>query len=541
MACYTIKEARDLWDYAKETYLKQPRPYATKAQIKAGLDAGGYPDFKELTQKLSDDIWKATGGKRRIVPEEVARILNTPKTATKVRKNLLLTDRNRMQMLHQAANFVTGTERSPLMKFVTGVYHAPYAAKIAYHSAALHGTHAWPYALDPLMWKAVGKTWVESWKSMSPSNARAIGQGIMLSPKFDEEITSGLAADPRKIYDDVQQKAGFWGKLGQLGSNSFLGLKHLRQIAWEFHESRVPDYLKTDEMRLRISNHVNHMTGAPGREAARALSGNIGKTFRAIAFAPSLDVARVMRPVDLIHSGGIGFQEAMNKAPMIGDQLRKVWGQASPEARWMARENMKQWARIAAVGGSILAMNDLALQYLFGNNERINWDDIEGPDLLAPKAPDGSILQATGGEVPMIRAIARSVRHPSQAPMVMGNYMMGKLNPFLSTGATLAKGWGFGGTDVPAPFGQKEATLGNWAEFLLSELGPISTEEGVHEFAQQMDDQNGIGLDLNTRLLRAILKSALVIVPAVMGTHYYKPTTTPRSSRSGGGGIIKSQ
>src|SRR6266568_9599078 len=116
MACYTKKEARELWDYAKAAHLRVPGPK-------------GYLDFKELTNRLSDDIFKATGGKRRIVPEEIARLLNTPKSIKYATKNLLMTDRNRAYMLSQARNFVTGQEQTPLARFAQSVYQAPYAGK----------------------------------------------------------------------------------------------------------------------------------------------------------------------------------------------------------------------------------------------------------------------------------------------------------------------------------------------------------------------------------------------------------------------------
>src|SRR5580765_4751768 len=93
MACFTRQEAKDLWDFAKENYLKQPIP------------GKGFLDFKTLTNLLSDDIYRATGGDtlgangkpmgRRIVPEDIAKLLATPKTLLRQRKNLLLTDRNR--------------------------------------------------------------------------------------------------------------------------------------------------------------------------------------------------------------------------------------------------------------------------------------------------------------------------------------------------------------------------------------------------------------------------------------------------------------
>jgi hypothetical protein len=476
---------------------------------------------------------------RRLVPEEIAKLLATPKRVKSANMDLLMTARNRAMMLHQARNFVSGMEKSPLAKFAIGTYNAPYAAKVFGHAAALHGTHAWTYALDPKMWPAYGRTWVNSWKASFPlkgftkaeANAKAVAQDIMLSPTFDEQIRSGLAADPRRMYDDLQQQVGFWGKLGRMAGNSFLGLKQLRSRGWDTIWNTVPEHLKTDEMRSLISVDVNHMTGAPGPKAAQAMTGPIGKGLRALAFAPSLDIARISRPVDLVKWAGVELKTAMNRAPIIGDQLARAWGRASPEEQWFANYKMKQYLRMASVATGILFMNQMVLKHIFGSDENINVSDFDQPDWLAVKGPDGSILQATGGQVSMGRAVMRSVAHPGQAPQVMGNYLMNKLNPFLALGANVMKGKVFGGADIPFPLGEGAPTVGNWAEFLFSELGPISTEDGIHHFAQEMSNQNGVPVEFHEKFLTALLKAGLVAIPAVLGAHYYQPTTTPRSSR----------
>lgn len=519
--CYTIREAKELWDYAKKKYLSQPTRY-------------GYPDLKELTHNLSDDIFRKTGV--RMVPEEVARLLATPKSVKPRTKNLLLADRNRAQMLRQARNFVAGQERSVLNRFFTGTYQFPYSAKVFGHSAALHFTHAWPYAFDPLMWRGFGKSWVDSLKSMSESQARRISQDIMLDPKFDEKITSGLPIDPRKVYDDVQHRAGFFGKLGRMLSHSFLGLKELRSFGWDAIMDGAPEHLKTDELKRRASIQVAHMTGAPGPAAALALSGKFGAVARGIEFAPSLDVARVMRPVDLLQSGQIIGRHAMNSLPVVGDSMRKFWGEASPEARYIARYNTLQWARIAGVGASMLFLNQMLLKHFFGSDENINVSPtgFDEPDWLAGKAPDGHILAATGGEVSMIRTLVRMIAHPKQAPTIFGNYALGKVHPFINFVGTLMKGYGFGGTDVPAPFGNAPSDFFHWAEFVTSELGPIFTEEGIHEFAKGMTEQTGVPEEFNAKVLRSLRNAALVMIPTFLGMHYYKPSVEPKGSRGKG-------
>jgi hypothetical protein len=518
MACYTIKEAKELWDYAKERYLKQPGRY-------------GYPDFQELTHRLSDDIYKMKG--IRMVPEEVARLLATPKAVKPRSKNLLLADRNRAQMLRQARTFVEGTERSPLNRFFRGFYQAPYSAKVAGHNVALHGTHAWPYAFDPLMWKGFGKSWKDSMLAMNESRARATRQAIMLDPRFDEKITSGLPIDPRRIYDDVQHRTGFFGALGRMLGNSFLGLKELRSFGWDAIMDGAPEHLKTDELRKLASINVAHMTGAPGPSAARALSGKFGEFARGVSFAPSLDVARVMRPADLAQSVEILARHNLNKVPVFGAQLRKLWGDASPEARYMAGYNTRQWIRIAMVGSSLLMLNQLLLTHFFGSDEKINLNDFDSADWGQAKGPDGSILNPTGGETSLIRTLVRMGMHWKQAPNIFGTYAMNKVHPFINFVGTLMKGYGFGGTDVPAPFGKAPNDFWHWAEFVSAELGPIFTEEGIHKFAREMEAQTGVPEDFNAKVLRSFGKAVLVAIPAMLGAHYYKPDVTPRGKGKG--------
>jgi hypothetical protein len=527
MACYTIKEGKDLWDYAKETYLKVPHP--TK----------GYMDFKELTNRLSDDIWKATGGAlgpngeriahpvtgkvgRTIVPEEVAKLISMPKALRRAGKDLLLTARNRRGMLNQAREFTSQTERTPLGRFLTGAYQAPYAAKTVGHGPALHMTHAWAYALQPKMWGTFGDTWLNSVKAMNPSYARKLAESIMLDPRFDEKINSGLAVDPRVTYDDVQNRAQFMGVLGTMTKNSFLGLKQLRSFAWDQIYDKVPEHLRTQEMRDLISNRVNHMAGAPGRTGTQAMSGKAGKVARGFFFAPSLDIARVMRMYDIGHDVGITLRDVTNKLPVMGEQLKKFWGASSPEEIWMARNNMKQWAWIAGTFAAILYTNQQMLKHVWHSDENINPSDPFKPDWMAGKGPNGRVWQFTGGEVPMIRTGIRLVADPKQAPNALGYYFLGKINPALEFMWDIRKKMmGVGNLPEIALTGK---SLEDWTVYLASELGPIATEEGIKEFAKQMDDQNGLPGWWNESILRATKDAGLVTIPALLGTHTYQPT-----------------
>jgi len=229
-----------------------------------------------------------------------------------------------------------------------------------------------------------------------------------------------------------------------------------------------------------------------------------------------------MRPVDFLKSAGIELQGAANKIPGAGESLRKAWGQASPEQQWIARQNLKQWGRIAGVFSAILYANHLILKNMFGSKEDVNVSDPFKGDWMAPKGPNGMVWQATGGQIPMIRAVARAGLKPSGAGDAIGNYLVGKLHPALSLAKGIATGKTFGGQPIPGTQAAP-ATVGNVTEYLTAELGPIATEEGIHEFAKQMRDQTGVDQGWHEKFLRAVVKAGVVTIPSVAGTHLYEP------------------
>src|SRR5207249_4451389 len=111
----------------------------------------------------------------------------------------------------------------------------------------------------------------------------------------------------------------------------------------------------------------------------------------------------------------------------------------------------------------------------------------------------------------------------------------GKLNPALSLAKGIATGKTFGGEPIPGAKGKhgetlKPVTPGTVTEYLTAELGPIATEEGIHEFAKQMSDQNGVSQDWNTKFLKAVYKAGLVTIPSVVGTHLYQPKAKPKAT-----------
>jgi hypothetical protein len=381
-------------------------------------------------------------------------------------------------------------------------------------------THAWPFAFDPATWKIFGKTWWDSLRSMNPSNAQRLREQIQSGTRFDEKVNSGLAVDPRKVYDDVQKRAGFWGVLGRMTDNSFLGLKAIRDLRWDAIYDRVPDYLKTEEMRKLISTRVNHMTGASPEVPMR---GPVGNFARAVFFAPSLDVARAMRIANIAQDTGVIMRDAMNRVPKYGEQLKKAWGDASPEQKWIARDNMKQWGRVAGVISGLLYANHLMLKNVFGSKEEINVTDPFKGDWMAYKGPNGRIFQTTGGQIPLIRAGTKAILSPSKAGSTLGDYFAGKINPALSLAKGIVTGKGFGREPLPAPIGEKPGTVGNWLSYATAELGPIATEDGIKEFSKQMSDQNGVPQDFNAKLLKSIVKAGLVTIPSAVGTHSYQP------------------
>ncbi len=519
MNCFTIRNAKALWDYAKENIIAKE------------LAAGRIIEFPELTARLAKDVnaaVKAAGGAQTFVAEDMAKLISIPKGVKAARKGLLLQDRVQRQSLQAARDFVQGTEKTPLSKAIRTAYEAPYIFKTIGHGVALHMTHAWPYAFDPATWKVFGSTWWDSLKSMKPENAQRLREQIQGNTRFDENVKGGAAVDPRKVYDDVQKRAGFWGALGRMTENSFLGLKALRQERINSIWDRVPDHLKTEEMNKLISGDVNTMTGASPEVP---MHGPVGKFARAVLFAPSLDVARAMRIAKIGRDTGVIMRDALNRVPKYGEQLKKAWGDASPEQKWIARDNMKQWGRIAGVFSGLLYANQLMLKHTFGSKEDINVHDPFKGDWLAYKGPNGRIFQTTGGQIPLVRAATRAVLSPSKAGSTLGDYFAGKINPALSLAKGIITGKGFAREPLPAPIGEKPGTVGNWLAYATAELGPIATEDGIKEFSKQMSDQNGAPQGHNANFLRAIVKAGLVTIPSAVGTHSYQPEKFSKGSQ----------
>src|SRR5438477_7694960 len=180
MSCFTIRNAKALWDYGKQV-------------IDSELAKGNKMDFPTLTQRLATDVnaaVKAAGGTQTYVPEDMARLISMPKAVKAARKGLLLSQRSQSQALSEARNFTKGTEETPLSKWFKTAYEAPYAAKVVAHGPALHMTHAWPYLLDPAAWTNFAKTWVGSWKAMNESQAQSLREQLQSKSNFDEKVGS---------------------------------------------------------------------------------------------------------------------------------------------------------------------------------------------------------------------------------------------------------------------------------------------------------------------------------------------------------------
>jgi len=206
----------------------------------------------------------------------------------------------------------------------------------------------------------------------------------------------------------------------------------------------------------------------------------------------------------------------------------------------MARQNMKQWTRVAGVVAGALYLNQLMLKHFFGSKEDVNAHDPFKGDWLAGKGPNGRIWQFTGGQVPMIRAAVKMVARPSHAGAALGDYLMGKLNPALQIARPIAErlfegkpGKTFGGEELPYPLGDKPATFGNWTEYVTSELGPIATEDGIKEFSKRMSENNGAPQEWNAKFLDSFLRAGAVTVPSLIGTHSYQPTVPQGKSTQG--------
>lgn len=478
--CFTQHQVNQLWNYAKEEYVNKP----------------DYKGFEWLIKKLSDDT-KAGGG-RGLEPNEVARLITSPKSVRKASLQMYRQQANRTRTLADAKAYTEGFDKSVTRKALTSLLYAPQSLKVAGHTTALMGTHGWRYAFRPTQWLSYGRAIVRSFESMSPARAERIRQDIVTHPMYDfaakpadyvnifgqTKKTGGLAVDPMVRYDDVQKYAHkLLGPLGRMTDNAFLGLKWLRMNQFERRWNALPDDLKTEKMRGLIQMAVNHSTGATPEL-------RIPEGMRIGMFAPGLEASRWQSLVfDPLRTIGAAM-------PNIEVGGRTILKGAGPEARYIALRRVGTAAEIAATY-YILGKTAEALS---GNS--VNLTDPSKSDFLLYRFGK-RIVNYTGGMAGTVRTSARlssesPKKYGQDTPDIIGQYVRGKLSPIAAAAIDAYTGKDFMGNPMPwrsQDVGKRGRPTGkpplSWPEYLNQTFGPLGSEEAVKE-AMQTFKQHGV-------------------------------------------------
>jgi hypothetical protein len=496
MACFTDEQLKALWRYARAAYPEY------------------MGDFEQLINKVSADTQAA--GARGLTPDEVAKAFATPKTVRDLSAKAYRYQSDSQRISREAKAYVDGIGEPGFSKALRTLAYLPTFGKVLFHSGALMVTHGWRFLFQPHQWGTWLRGYGNSLRSMSRAGAEDLSRSIMRDPAFNDWIrpvqyrdmfgrtrsTGGLAADPRKIYDDVQLYAHkLAGPLGRMTENSFLGLKKFRLDVANKRWNALPENLKTPEMRALIQMSVNHGTGAVPEI-------QIPELLKVGMFSPSLEATRwqsmVLDPARTIGAFAPGASEAQRYIA-----VRRLGVAIEMAITLKAMQALAQ--AISGTQQNYLDPRKPGFMSLLFGHRTVNFSGgMEG----ALRFAAGNIASRGGNKYPK----------PGQPqPTEAQRYARGKLSPLAADVLDITTGSTYLGRQLPYPFGkpsesgpERKEQPYSWPEYAAEQFGPLATEEAIKEAVKIAKEKGITGADAHD-----IADIALSLLIQSAGAHTY--------------------
>lgn len=442
MACFTRQDLKDVYDYMKSTYIDK------------GVDpiTGKRLSFEDIINKTAKDLGRN--------PEEMAKVLTTPKTLRTVSNETYRAYANRRRAKTQAEAWLNFKDAPPLQKAFNALMQTTFATRVLGHGPVSFGVHAAPYLYMPTRYPIFMRNYLKAWGNLSDVQFEKMSRTIEGADdfRFWNKHSKG-AIDPAQHLDDMQAYADwasrYFGKaalparvfadLSRRGSQQFQGIKQFRLEMMRDYWKKLSPSLQTEAAADRIGDYVNHMTGVSPDFSVFKSRVPGGKTASNLMFAPSLEVARWQRLGDVMQT----FADLKN---------------ADPGVRRFALSRLRDYMEMTATYTGALAMNNA---WLAGSGQRVNFNDPNKYDWLSFKRVNGDAINATGGEIGTVRFIARELMKQRDAKGKVltsgpafaqfaenaGKYGLNKLSPFAGTALGVYRGsvYGEGGKQRPLP------------------------------------------------------------------------------------------
>lgn len=492
---FAPEDAKDIWNYAKTTY----------------LDKGA--SFDEMISKTATDLG--------LKPTQVRDALITPKGARSITDAMYKKQNERNMAIQRAKDWVNASNKSGLSKFLGAIPRFFFAEKVFGHGTVGMVTHSGINIYDPVEWKRYWPIFFKQFKFAYGKTAdyEKAMQDLQNDPQYIFWKRNGLAVDPTARYDDFQFiskvfqriERGSKFKMGgkefapgralTAGDRGFNALKVYRleraKGLWKgLSESEKADK-DTPEL---IAKLVNHSTGTTNLKVSNAAN--------VAFFAPNLELSR------------------WNK--LIVDPAKAIatftnWDKSTPAERAAAKIVARRAGRILGFYLSALATND-GLLMLSGSNQRVNFFNPMQSDWLKFKI-GGRTIDMTGGMISILGFIVRmahtatanskDIKGRSRKDALMGqvwDYGSGKASPFAGTVKDVVTHHDFQGNTLPL-FNDKplhswnhKLTLG---EYLKKQQTPIPVAEYFTDLDKQMQDA-GMNRPTIGKVLQSIFVASMV-------------------------------
>lgn len=477
---FSMRDARDIWNYAKSEYLDKGK------------------SFEQMLSGTASDLG--------LTMKQVRDAITTPKGARAISDEMYRKINQRRSAMSRAENYVETADKTRMQKILGSIPNFFFGLKTFGHGTVGAITHAGMNLFQPSRWKNYFPFFINQFKYATsvPKYEQAV-EDLKNHPDYTFWKRAGLAVDPGEKYDDYQSdfakkiaktKLGsFFNKVGAAGDRGFFALKVYRLgLAKSFYDnlsaSQKAEINKQgiSKTAIEIAKLVNHATGTSELDLGR---GPVSKFVNTAFFAPKLEASR--------WQGLIGD-------PVKATKTFANWKNASVSEKAAAKrvvrnagEKIATYAALLAVNAGVLAATD--------SDDQINVTDPSQNDYLKFKVL-GKTIDPTGGMESTLRFIY-SMLHPTyvgieggtkremrktpgeQQTNILATQARYKLSPVASTVADILTT-----TDAmgrPLPFSEVKPRRGQTAydylEYLSHQQTPIPVGEFFKELQSSMEER----------------------------------------------------
>lgn len=466
---FTPKEAKEIWDYAKENYLSK----------------GKSP--QDMVRGVATDLV--------LTYEQVNNAIATPKTKRNITDEMYLQYRDNQKAIRAAKDFVEKAGEGKVDKAMNALERAwevPRNLQTAGHGTVSPATHVGIALFNPFIAKENLQFIFHTYNS---AYGLALKKGGLA--KFEQRVSDfkndahyadaikhGLDADAEKANNDYAPAKHIIGRIGQIGDRGFFELKPYRLELYKKALNSVPEVVKSDpiaysETKRMLASMINNATGV----GSKTISDKIPSK---LVFAPKLVASQLGRLI----------AEPAEAAKVF---TKVLLGEAKPSEKAAMKIYAAHTASMVAGYASALALNQAYLSAV-GSNQKVNFTDPDKPDFLRMKSASGRTLAPDGGVVSMFKFL----KHIAEVPFLsikeakgdrlskMGEIIIrelrGKSHPSAGIMWDFVSGKDFNKNIVPTSSDRPKfnKTTGEmthkmtWGEYALKHLTPIPAQEAMH-------------------------------------------------------------